>query len=222
MRQSTPVVGLVCRLTDQKGIDLTLEAIDGLLDMGVQLVVMGRGEPRYEEMMQVQARRHPGAMFYHQRDDETLTRLIYAGADILLAPSNFEPCGLGPLIGIRYGTVPVVRSTGGLADTICDYSQDPENGIGFSFESKTAEALVDGVERALKVYYRNQEWRRLILRLMKTDFSWERLSEEYVDLYRYAAAKRGAPQTRMAASNGRAGSTMRRESAETPPRRAVG
>ena len=189
LSEATPVVGFVSRLAEQKGIDLICHALEPLMEMGIQLVVMGRGDAGYEEMLKAHADRHPGTMTYHQRDDETLARLIYAGADILLAPSNFEPCGLGPLIAIRYGTVPTVRATGGLVDTIINYADDPARGLGFSFDGKAPQALVDAVESALIVYYRREQWRSLVRRLMTADFSWGRSSREYVRLYRYALRK---------------------------------
>ena len=190
IRQTAPLVGVVCRLTEQKGIDLICQALEDLLEMGIQLVIAGRGDASYEEMVAAQAERQRGAVTYHRRDDEVIARLIYAGADMLLAPSNFEPCGLGPLIAIRYGTVPVVRATGGLADTIIDYSADPVRGQGFSFTSKSPKDLAGAVERALLVYYRKAEWLSLIRRLMAEDFSWDRSSRDYLELYRHALAKR--------------------------------
>ena len=190
LKQTTPLAGVVSRFTEQKGIDIICQALEALLEMGVQLVIMGRGDAGYEEMVRAQAARYPAAVKYYERDDESLARLIYAGADMLLVPSNFEPCGLAPLIAIHYGTVPVVRATGGLADTIVDYSGDPLRGLGFSFAGKAPEELVDAVERALCVYYRRDEWRSLVRRLMLTDFSWERSSQQYVQLYHHALSKR--------------------------------
>ena len=139
---------------------------------------------RFHQRGQLSAEREQGAaLVAGVVSREVIARLIYAGADMLLAPSNFEPCGLGPLIAIRYGTVPVVRATGGLADTIIDYSADPVRGRGFSFTSKSPKDLADAVERALQVYYRRVEWLSLIRRLMAEDFSWERRIGEYVALY---------------------------------------
>ena len=202
LSQTVPLLGVVARLTGQKGIGTIIEALDDLLDLGVQVVVMGRGEPRYEEVLLSLAQARRGAMAYHQREDETLARLVYAGADMLLAPSNFEPCGLGPLIAARYGTVPIVRATGGLADTILDCMEDRERGLGIVIGGPTPADLVTAVTRALLLYHRRSEWRTLVKRLMAADFSWERPSLQYQELYAHALRKcreanRGQPAPRI-------------------------
>ena len=128
-----PLLGMVARLVPQKGVGLLCSALDQLVARGAQVVVMGQGEPRYRRDLQAAARRHPGSVAYHATAREALARQVYAGSDLFLAPSVFEPCGLTPLIALRYGTIPVVRRTGGLADTVRDYAEDPDAGLGFVF-----------------------------------------------------------------------------------------
>jgi starch synthase len=122
--------------------------------------------------------------------DDRLARRIYAGCDLFLMPSRYEPCGLGQMIALRYGTVPVVRKTGGLADTVADYNPKTGSGTGFLFEEYSAPALVDGLRRAVEVYQDGKRWKRLMQNGMKQDFSWERSAKEYVKVYRKAMRKR--------------------------------
>lgn len=188
--QAVPLLGVVARLTEQKGIATIVAALDGLLDMDVQVVLMGRGEPQFEAELLALAEARRGRMAYHQREDEGLARLVYAGSDMLLAPSTFEPCGLGPLIASRYSTVPIVRATGGLADTIPDCLEDPEGGLGIIVRGPAPDDLIAAVARALLLYQRRPQWRALLLRLMAADFSWQRPSLRYQELYAYALSKR--------------------------------
>ncbi|WP_166173595.1 glycogen/starch synthase [Rubrobacter tropicus] len=178
-----PLLGMVARLVDQKGLDLLCAAVDEVAALGAQLVVMGRGDEHYERALEEAATRLPGAVAYHATPDEALARQVYAGSDLFLAPSAFEPCGLGPLIALRYGTVPVVRRTGGLAETIPDYDRRPSDGLGFNFARRSPRYLVKTVGRALQAYGRRVEWLDLQKRCMTANFSWERAVGEYERLY---------------------------------------
>jgi starch synthase len=189
VRPDVPLLGMVARLVDQKGIDLLHEALAGLLDLGVQVVSMGTGDERYAGLLEEAARTRE-SFAYHPTGAEALARLVYGGADLLLSPSSFEPCGLAPLIALRYGTIPIVRHTGGLKDTIADYDADPEKGLGFAFARRSSRALVRTVERALELYGREEEWHALQGRAMAVDFSWEGPARRYEELYEKARAAR--------------------------------
>jgi starch synthase len=179
-----PVIGLISRLTDQKGLDLIAQALDGLLALDASYVLLGSGERRYEEMWRRVAEDVPGRVGARIGFDEPLAHLIEAGADMFLMPSRFEPCGLNQMYSLRYGTVPIVRATGGLDDTVVNYNERSGRGTGFKFKDYTAEALVRTVKRALRLFGRRKEWRALQLAGMKQDFSWDASAREYVKVYR--------------------------------------
>ncbi len=189
-----PVFGLVSRLVSQKGLDLLPPIIDRLLAEEVQLIFLGEGDPYYETMLKDFARQYPDKVSTTIAFNPILAQRIYAGADLFLMPSAFEPCGLGQLISLRYGTIPIVRATGGLADTIRDYTQNPTYGNGFVFTEYTPEALWDAIKRALRVYRdRPGEWAELVRQAMLQDFSWAKSSAAYLELYQRALAKRCVP-----------------------------
>jgi len=186
-----PLVGLICRLVDQKGLDLLAEALPTLVERDVQFVILGTGEPRYHRMLENLAADHPDSFACMIAYDEELAHMIEAGSDIFLMPSRFEPCGLNQLYSMRYGTVPVVRATGGLADTVRD-PQTPDvaaqdaagaNTTGFAFTEYSATALISTLERALATYADKDAWRRLMLNGMAQDWSWRRSAREYEALY---------------------------------------
>lgn len=177
-----PVLSLVSRLVDQKGIDILVEALPGILALGCRVVVLGTGDDRYRRALEGIAGGHPLQMRLLFRFDDALARLIYAGSDLFLMPSRYEPCGLGQMIALRYGAVPLVRKTGGLADTVVD--RDAGKGTGFVFEEYSGRALAECVRRALSVFRDAGEWERLMRRGMRQDFSWEHSAKEYVKLYR--------------------------------------
>lgn len=185
-----PLFGMVARLVSQKGVGLLASALDQIVARGAQVVVMGEGAPRYRRELQAAVRRLAGNVAYHPTTQEPLARQIYAGADLFLAPSVFEPCGLTPLIALRYGTVPVVRRTGGLADTVKDYTEDPAAGLGFVFVQRRVASMLSAVDSALAVYRRVPEWRRLQQRVMEADFSWRAPAREYIALYDEAVRSR--------------------------------
>lgn len=180
----TPLLGFVGRLVDQKGIDLIIHALDTLAGMPAQLAVLGTGEPRYQEALQAAAGRHPGRVAFVGRLDEGLAHRIEAGADIFLMPSRYEPCGLNQMYSMRYGTVPVVRRTGGLADTVRQvWSAHVDNGTGFLFDDPTPDALVGTLRPVLDLYRQPQVWRRIQHNGMSEDFSWGESARRYLALY---------------------------------------
>ena len=181
-----PLIGLVSRLADQKGLDLIKAASSKLMKLGVQLVVLGSGDAMYEKFFGELESKHPDQVRATIGFDAKLAQQIYAGCDMFLMPSRFEPCGLGQLIALRYGTIPIVRSTGGLADTIVDYAKDDDKSNGFVFSEYTPEALVASVKKAVKVFDDKDEWAKLVQAAMSCDFSWGASAGKYVDTYREA------------------------------------
>jgi len=189
---STPLFGVIGRLVEQKGIDILTPAADEILRAGAQIAVLGTGEPKYEAMWRALAERHRGTLSLTIGFDAALAQRIYAGTDMFLMPSRFEPCGLGQLISFRYGTVPVVRSVGGLADTVRDADADPRRGTGFSFGDYTSDALLDAVRRGLHAYRDEPRWAALVERVMKLDHSWAASARRYVEMYEAARVARRA------------------------------
>jgi starch synthase len=187
-----PLAAMVSRLTDQKGVDIVCAALDEIVAMGAQAAVMGLGNPVYARALQDAAARHPGRIAYLPTDGEAVSRRMYAGADLFLAPSRWEPCGLSPLIALRYGAIPVVRATGGLAETIVDVTRSPARGLGFTFRARTARGLLRAVARALAAYEDRPAWRALQRRAMAARFSWDAAAAEYEQLYADALAHRRA------------------------------
>jgi starch synthase len=183
---SIPVVGLISRLYDQKGLDLIANIMWGLMRMNLQLVVLGAGDSRYEELFRANMRDNPQKVSATIGFKPVLAQRIYAGADMFLMPSRFEPCGLGQLISLRYGTIPIVRATGGLADTIQNWDAVKQSGNGFVFEAYDHWDLFAQVVRALETFRQPILWRRLQANAMATDVSWTNSAEKYVRLYRTA------------------------------------
>jgi starch synthase len=185
-----PLVGLVTRLVGQKGMDLMRDAADQWIALDASFVLLGTGEERFQEFWRATARRHPDRVAVHIGFDERRAHLIEAGADIFLMPSRFEPCGLNQMYSMRYGTVPVVRRTGGLADTVTDFSPESGEGTGFTFGPYTPEALAGALKRALDTYAQPGTWQAIQRAGMRQDFSWERSARDYVTLYRAAVESR--------------------------------
>ena len=186
----SPVMGMITRLAKQKGLDLVHEALDDLLAQNVKLVILGSGAPDIEDMLQQAASRFPNKMALRLGFDEALAHRIYAGCDMFLMPSRFEPCGLGQLMAMRYGAVPVVRATGGLADTVTNFAPATLKGNGFSFKPYTAKALTNAVRRALDVYSNAGVWQQLAGANMKLDWSWDASAAQYEQLYSEALSER--------------------------------
>jgi starch synthase len=182
-RPDVPVLGLVSRLVDQKGCDLLAAALDELFARDIQLVILGSGDQAYQDLFAALPARYPRRAGVHIGFDDTLAHKIEGGADLFLMPSRYEPCGLNQMYSLRYGTIPVVRATGGLDDTVIEFDPDTGTGTGFKFGPYTAAALLDAVDRALATYRAPGHWRRLLANAMAQDFSWERAARAYVDLY---------------------------------------
>ncbi|MDQ6884464.1 MAG: glycogen/starch synthase [Candidatus Dormibacteraeota bacterium] len=183
-------LGLISRLYDQKGLDLIANILWGLMRLRLQFVVLGMGDPRYEDMFRTLARDNREKVSTTIGFRPVLAQRIYAGADAFLMPSRFEPCGLGQLISLRYGTIPIVRATGGLADTVDDWDPVAETGNGFVFEAYDHWDLYAQVVRALETFRQPKLWRRLQANAMQTDVSWTGSAQQYVELYRSAMARR--------------------------------
>lgn len=186
----TPVIGLVSRLVDQKGLDLIGAIADDLMSRDLQLIVLGTGDPRYHDLFTQLGARFPDKAGVKIGFDVDLAQRIYAGSDMFLMPSRFEPCGLGQIISLRYGTIPIVRETGGLSDTIRDYDAKKGTGNGFSFEEYTPAELLKTIDRALSVYQDRPKWKAVVTNAMTSDFSWSRSADEYISLYKKAQKKR--------------------------------
>lgn len=183
---AAPLVGIVSRLDDQKGFDLIVQALDRIINSGAQFVALGTGDSRHEEALAAAGRRFPKSAGIFLKFDAALAQRIYAGSDIFLMPSRFEPCGLGQMIAMRYGTIPVVRKTGGLADTVAEWDAGESSGNGFLFADYDARALAGTVERAFTVYHDSAQWGQLIRNAMSTDVSWDRSAHEYIKVYNLA------------------------------------
>ena len=181
--ENAPLLGIISRFTHQKGIDLVVAALDGILGLGCQLAVLGSGEVRIERALEKAAKANPGRVAVAIGFDEALAHRIQAGADMLLVPSRCEPCGLTQLYALKYGTLPVVRHTGGFADSVVDISED-DAGTGFVFDGQTPEELLDAVTRAVDLYQRPKDWRRVQKNAMKQDFNWQKAAAEYISLYK--------------------------------------
>ncbi|HHW25799.1 MAG TPA: glycogen synthase GlgA [Firmicutes bacterium] len=186
-----PLLGLVSRLVDQKGLDILLAAMPSVLAQGCQFVLLGTGDKFFEDAFSELARKHPDQMAAVIGFNGVLAQKIYAGSDLFLMPSKFEPCGLGQLIAMRYGSIPVVRKTGGLADTVMDYDGDTGSGNGFVFSEYTAKALENAVKRALNLYSDKDAWQKLVREAMEMDFSWNRQAALYTELYIEAMGRKG-------------------------------
>jgi starch synthase len=177
-----PLFGMVSRLEEQKGIDLVLQAIDPFItETRAQLVILGEGREHYHKLLAEAALKYPERLSVFIANDERLAHLIYSGSDIFLMPSRFEPCGLGQLIAMRYGAIPVVRHTGGLADTVNDMAEG--NGNGFLFQNYTVLEMLGAMKRAEKSFYHWEEWQNLMRRNMKLDFSWKASASKYEEIY---------------------------------------
>jgi starch synthase len=185
-----PLVGMISRLTDQKGFDLLASILQPLVEQDIQFVLLGTGDQHYHEIFQNFAARYPRQASVSLTFNAELAQRIYAGCDIFLMPSRFEPCGLGQMIAMRYGAIPVVRSTGGLADTVHEYDPATDSGEGFAFTRYDPWALFAAVVRALEVYRFKDVWRRLMEHDMLLDHSWTASAEQYVAVYHKALAFR--------------------------------
>jgi len=183
---SVPLLGMVSRVTEQKGFDILIPALPEILGQRVQVVLLGAGERKYEEPLADLAEAHRDFVAY-LKYDEALAHRIYAGSDFFLMPSKFEPCGLGQMISLRYGTLPIARLTGGLADTVVDLTVEPTKGNGFTFRDYTPAGFLDAVRRAMAFYRARRGWKTVRQRAMSQDLSWKASAKKYAALYRQVA-----------------------------------
>ncbi len=208
VRDDRPLMVMVTRLTRQKGMDLVMYALDRILAGGVQVAVLGTGDRDYEDGLRYFQDKYPGTMAARIEFDPALSQRMYAAADMFLMPSKFEPCGLSQIIAMRYGTLPIVRETGGLKDTVIPYNEFTGEGTGFSFSNFNGDEMGDAVFRAARLFWDNRDaWNQLVTQAMSQDFSWTRSADKYLDLYffmhpeieRPAAVEAAAPETEVAA-----------------------
>ncbi len=181
--QSSPLIGTVGRLAEQKGYDILAEIVDKLCDMNIGFVLLGTGEQRYQKIFGKVAKKHPNNTSINLTFNDVLAQRIYAASDIFLMPSRYEPCGLGQLISFKYSTVPVVRRTGGLADTVIEYNLKTEEGNGFLFNDCGPEHLLEAIKRAVTVYKDKDKWLNLIRKIAGYDFSWDTSAKKYIEIY---------------------------------------
>lgn len=179
-----PLIGVVTRYAYQKGVDLIADIMDEISGSGAFCVMLGKGEQKYEEMLSNLACRYPDNLSVNIMFDNKFAHEIEAGADIFLMPSRYEPCGLNQMYSLKYGTIPIVRATGGLDDVIIDYDKDREKGNGFKFGPASGEAFSDALKRCLKLYGQSDLWKALVKKAMKEDHSWEKSAGEYIKLYK--------------------------------------
>lgn len=183
IREDAPMIGIVSRLTNQKGVDLIVNIGDRLLQHNIQLVVLGTGDRGYEEHFKGLQYRYPDKVSANIKFSDELAHKIYAASDMFLMPSLFEPCGLGQLIALRYGTIPIVRETGGLKDTVQPYNKYTEEGNGFSFRNYNANELLGTIEEAIRLYHDKTVWNGLVKRALSSDNSWQKSAQDYKNLY---------------------------------------
>ena len=196
-----PLIGIVSRFADQKGFDLIAQVAEEMLRENLAIVALGTGDKKYEQLFASLAEQHPSKVGVRIAYDNAIAHKIEAGADMFLMPSRYEPCGLNQIYSLRYGTVPVVRATGGLDDTIEPFEARTGRGTGFKFEEYTGRALLDCLRQALKVYHDPKAWRSLMGNGMAQDFSWKSSAAEYVKLYD-TARKARIPRTAAASNQG--------------------
>lgn len=187
--EEIPMLGMITRLVDQKGLDLVAHVIEEILALDIQLVVLGTGEMHYENMFRDLAYRYPEKVSANILFDNGLAHKIYAASDLFLMPSQFEPCGLGQLIALRYGSLPIVRETGGLKDTVVPFDEETSEGTGFTFANYNAHEMLFKIEEAVELYKDKRLWMNLVRNAMKQDFSWKSSANQYIELYADLAKK---------------------------------
>jgi starch synthase len=178
-----PLLGMISRLADQKGLDILTPAVETIMKRGFQFVILGTGEDRYHQIFRELGKKYPNQLGVHILFDAKMAKRIYAGSDIFLMPSQFEPCGLGQMISLRFGTIPLVRETGGLTDTVENFNPRTAEGNGFVFKEYKASALLEALDRAHRTYEDPKLWGKLVRNGMKCDFSWRTSAKHYLELY---------------------------------------
>ncbi|TKJ41232.1 starch synthase [candidate division LCP-89 bacterium B3_LCP] len=184
-----PVIGIISRLADQKGFDLISEVLNKIAALDVQMVILGTGAKKYHTLFNKAAKKYPNKISVQLTFNNQLAHQIEAGCDLFLMPSRYEPCGLNQMYSFMYGTVPIVRSTGGLADTVVDIDKNSKDGTGFVFQKYDASEMLDAIKRALKLYQDRDKWQKLQIRGMNQDFSWRTSAKKYVEIYELALRK---------------------------------
>ncbi|MEK7376408.1 MAG: glycogen synthase GlgA [Candidatus Margulisiibacteriota bacterium] len=188
-KKDAPVIGLISRLANQKGLDILAQALPEIMRTGFQFVALGAGDQRYESLFRSFSLQYKGNFSANIGFDSALAQQIYAGSDLFMMPSRYEPCGLGQLISFKYGTIPIVRKTGGLADTVFDYNPKTEKGDGFVFDNYSPSELLSAVKNAYNAYKDKKKWSRLVKKVMEYDFSWDISAKKYITLYKKAIEK---------------------------------
>jgi starch synthase len=186
----SPLIGMVTRLSSQKGIDLVADSIEDIMRSGARVVILGRGEKYYHDRLQNLQKRYAGRLSVTLDYDNSYAHRIYAGSDIFLMPSQYEPCGLGQLIALRYGSIPVGRRTGGFADSVTEYDKSSGSGTGFLFQHYSSDEMYEAVQRALRLYQDREVWRNIVRNAMSQDFSWRQSVKAYLALYKKTLNKK--------------------------------
>ncbi len=189
VRKDIPIIGIISRLADQKGFDLIAEVADDLLSLDLQVVVLGTGDQKYHELFTALQKKYPKKIAVFLEFNDRIAHLIEAGSDMFLMPSRYEPCGLNQMYSLKYGTLPIVRRTGGLADTIENANPMKGTGNGFVFNNYDSKEMLSAIKFALEVYRDKNVWGVMMLRAMRQDFSWDVSAQKYIELYRKAVAK---------------------------------
>lgn len=183
VRSDIPIIAIISRFVPQKGLDLIACVLDEIFSLDIQFIVMGSGDKSYEGMFDYASKRFIGKVASFIGYDDVLAHRIYAGADLFLMPSAFEPCGLGQLFSLRYGTIPIVRETGGLKDTVTPYNEYTMEGNGFGFSNYNAHDMLFTIKRALSFYTQEKHWDKIVESAMKCDYSWEKSADKYIEMY---------------------------------------
>jgi starch synthase len=183
LRMEEPLIGMISRLDNQKGFDLIEEAMDQIMAMNLQFILLGTGVEKYHLFFKDMEKKYPDKFRVYLKFDNSLAHLIEAGADMFLMPSRYEPCGLNQMYSLKYGAVPIVRKTGGLADTVIDFNEKDKTGTGFVFDEYDSESMLKAIKRAVAVYNRRRTWYKVVKQGMRQDFSWEKSAGKYQDLY---------------------------------------
>jgi len=193
--KSVPLIGIVSRMVAQKGFDIFAAAINDIVNLKAQWIILGSGEEQYEELFRQLSNKLPEKIGSYIGYNNELSHLIEAGADMFLMPSLYEPCGLNQIYSLKYGTVPIVKKTGGLADTVQDWDElnsfGLDSGNGFTFNDHSGDALFTSVKRALNSFYIKKNWKKIQQNGMSKDYSWKHSAQQYIELYKLAKNKRG-------------------------------
>jgi starch synthase len=184
VKEDVPLLGFVGRLAEQKGIDILSDIIRDLDTLNMQVVILGTGDLKYHNLLEEVAKRIPKSFSLNLKFDDVLAHRIYAGCDMFLMPSRYEPCGLGQMISFKYGTIPVAYRTGGLADTVMDYNSGTNKGNGFVFSQYCKDTFLDAIKRGVYLYADKKSWANLVKKAMQLNFSWEESAKKYVGLYK--------------------------------------